>query len=135
MTITMRFGERLRALREERGWGLREASRKLSLSTTAYLGDVERGAFLPKDDRLDQISQVYGVSRRTLDDWIVGDHLMTKTGEKSPGVSFFLRSLDGLDERAQRQAIKVLLTRLAKRQDAGEPWPDEFEVRPRGGGS
>lgn len=124
----VRFGDNLRQLREQRDWSRREASRRLGKSDS-YLHDIEGGKFIPREDGLAQLAEVYGVSIRKLTDWVVADRLVRETGEQAPGVNFFMRSLDDLDERGQRQAISRLLGKLAARKHEGEPWPDEFQVR------
>ena len=126
----MRFSERMRQLREERGWGVNEASRRLDRGQT-YVRDLERGKFLPTDNALADLAKLYGVSRRKLNDWLVADRLIAQTGEQAPGVGWFMRSLDDLDEGAKRQAQRQLLAKLHDHQAEGDAWPDEFEVRER----
>lgn len=126
----MRFAERMRRLREERGWSVNEASRRLGRGQT-YVRDLERGKFLPTDDVLPELAKLYGVSRRKLNDWLVADRLVAQTGERAPGLRWFLRTLDELDEGAKRQAQRQLLAKLHDHQAEGDAWPDEFEVRER----
>lgn len=127
----MRFSERMRQLREERGWSINEASRRLGRGVT-YVRDLERGKFLPTDEVLPALAKLYGVSARKLNDWLVADRLTEQTGEKSPGVRWFMRALDDLDEPAKRQAQRQLLAKLQDRQAASDAWPDEFQIRERG---
>ncbi len=133
---TVRFGDNLKQLREERGLGLREASRLLGIASgsDSYLRDIESGKFIPNEEGLVRISKAYGIPIRKLTDWVVADRLVRETGERAPGVSWFMRSLDDLDERGQRQAISRLLDKLASRKQDGEPWPDEFQIRRSKGG-
>jgi transcriptional regulator with XRE-family HTH domain len=127
----VRFGERIRALREERGWSIREAARRLAVDLS-YVRKIEQGEFLPKEDRLAQFGKLYGVPKRRLADWLVADRLTAETGERSP-VNWFTRSLDDLTPAQQRQAISRLLSKLTQRQDEGEAWPDEFAIHTRKG--
>lgn len=124
---TLRFGERMRQLREERDLGVREVARQLKTSHT-YVLDMERGKFLPTEDYVKKLAVLFGVKLQRMADWMVADRLAETTGEKT-GVNWFLRTLDDLDERGQRQAIGRLLSKLADRKQEGEPWPDEFQVR------
>lgn len=126
----MRFSERIARLREERGWGVNEASRRLGHGLT-YVRDLERGKFLPTEDVLPDLARLYGVSRRKLNDWLVADRLLAQTGERAPGVGWFMRSLDDLDEGAKRRAQRQLLAKLLDHQADGDAWPDEYEVRER----
>lgn len=118
-------------LRRERGWSVNEASRRLGRGVT-YVRDLEAGKFLPKDEVLSDLAKLYGVSIRKLNDWLVADRLVTQTGEKAPGLSWFLRSLGDLSEADQRRIQRQLLTRLRERQERTDTWPDEFEIRERG---
>lgn len=132
--MIVRFGERIRTLRKERGWSTREAARRLGADET-YVRKLENSDFLPKEDRLEQLAALYGVSKRRLADWLVADRLTAETGERSPGVAWFTRSLDDLSPAAQRQALSRLLAKLAERQDESDVWPDEYEIRARRGRS
>jgi transcriptional regulator with XRE-family HTH domain len=130
MIHTLRFGDRMRLLREEKGWSVRETARRLDVDKR-YVHRLEAGDFLPEEERLRLLVKTFGVSIQRMTDWMVADRLTVKTGEKAPGVNWFMRSLADLDERGQRQAIKALLSKLAQRQQKGDPWPDEFDVRRR----
>lgn len=128
MNKTVLFRDRIRLLREERGWSIREAARRIGVDES-YLRYLEAGRYLPPPERQRLIADAYGVPFDKLTDWLVGDRLTAQTGEKTPGVNWFMRSLGDLDERGQRQAIKTLLRKLEKRQERGEAWPDEFRIQ------
>jgi transcriptional regulator with XRE-family HTH domain len=125
---SLRFGDRMRALREDRGWDSRRAAARHLDVPEPYLRFIEGNKHLPSEDRLAALAKGYGVSIKKLTDWLVEDRLTELTGE-STGVNWFMRSLDDLDEGRRRQALKVLLGRLAKRQERGDAWPDEYAVR------
>lgn len=128
MTI-VRFSQRIQQLRKERSLSLREVSRQMGFASPSYLADVEAGKFLPGEEYVPKFAALFGVSERKVKDWLVADRLTAVTGEKSPGISWFTRSLGDLDDSARRQAHARLLKYLAREQDSGDAWPDQFELR------
>jgi transcriptional regulator with XRE-family HTH domain len=57
-----RFGEKLRILRQRRGWTMRELAEKLGLATHGYIGDLESGRRQPSLELALEIADIFGVS-------------------------------------------------------------------------
>lgn len=57
-----RFGEKLRILRQRRGWTMRELAEKLGLATHGYIGDLESGRRQPSLELALEIADLFGVS-------------------------------------------------------------------------
>ena len=65
MDIRKKFGKRLRALREERGWSQEEFADRAGLHRT-YVSAVERGVRNPTLSVLERLSKALGVSMTEL---------------------------------------------------------------------
>ena len=68
------LGLKLRQLRLERRWGLKELGRETGMSVS-YLSEIEKGRKYPKPDKLIQLAQALGVSYDELVSPQVEDHL------------------------------------------------------------
>lgn len=58
----MDFGQKLRKLREEKGITQQELAEKLGYVTNSYISDVEKGAFIPSEEKLKKIAKTLRVS-------------------------------------------------------------------------
>ncbi len=65
MDIRKKFGKRLRALREERGWSQEEFADRAGLHRT-YVSAVERGVRNPTLSVLERLAKALGVSMTEL---------------------------------------------------------------------
>ena len=61
MDVRKKFGKRLRALREERGWSQEEFADRAGLHRT-YVSAVERGVRNPTLSVLERLSKALGIS-------------------------------------------------------------------------
>lgn len=68
------LGLKLRQLRLERQWGLKELAKETGMSVS-YLSEIEKGRKYPKPDKLIQLAQALGVSYDELVSPQVEDHL------------------------------------------------------------
>ena len=59
--LNEKIGQRLKDLREERGWSLRELGLIVGMNKT-YLGDIELGKRNPTISSLEKITAGYGMS-------------------------------------------------------------------------
>lgn len=65
MGIEKKLGEKLKALREERGLSLREAGRRANVNYS-YLGQIEKGQKSPSLNTYEQLCHFYGVELKDL---------------------------------------------------------------------
>lgn len=61
----MKLGERIRELRVERGWRLRDLGESCDLHS-AYVSQIELGSSLPSLEALNDIAKAFGISLRNL---------------------------------------------------------------------
>jgi len=55
----MKLHEKIRLIRQAKGWSQREVAKKLHISLNAY-GHIERGETHPNSIRLEQIARAFG---------------------------------------------------------------------------
>ncbi len=65
MDIRKKFGKRLRALREERGWSQEEFADRAGLHRT-YVSAVERGVRNPTLSVLERLAKAFGITMAEL---------------------------------------------------------------------
>ncbi len=61
-TRMRRFGEKLRTLRQQRGWTLRELAAILEMGAHSHLANLETGKNMPTADLILRIAELFGVS-------------------------------------------------------------------------
>jgi transcriptional regulator with XRE-family HTH domain len=57
-----RFGKKLRTLRQQRGWTLRELAAILEMGAHSHLANLETGKNMPTADFILRIAELFGVS-------------------------------------------------------------------------
>jgi transcriptional regulator with XRE-family HTH domain len=65
----VRTGDYLKELRTAKGYSLKDACDRLSLSTT-YLSEIERGLKAPSDYLIRELAEFYGINENTLFDML-----------------------------------------------------------------
>ncbi len=58
----MNFGQKLRRLREEKGISQQELAKILGYKSNSYIYDIERGDFIPSDEKLERLAKALKVS-------------------------------------------------------------------------
>ncbi len=57
----MNFGQKLRKLREEKGISQQELARRLGYKSNSYIFDIERGSFIPSDEKIKRLAKALTV--------------------------------------------------------------------------
>ena len=61
-----RFGEKMRALRKQRGMTIQKLARVLGYRTGSYITELEQGKKIPKMEFIAKVADVFGVPMETL---------------------------------------------------------------------
>jgi transcriptional regulator with XRE-family HTH domain len=104
------FGERLRELREARGLGIRELSRKSGLSLS-HLHYLERDARRPGDETLKKLARHLGVSTQDL----VAERDDTRLQTE---LTLLLKEAGPLSAAERRQLLQIAEEALAESDEA-----------------
>ncbi len=107
------MGERIRALRKERGWSQEELGEKADLHHT-YVGAVERGEKNASIDTLDKITAALGIEMVDLFTFVQGQvdveklraHVIAEVDESSPGMLKLIAALIETTRNAKAPASR-----------------------------
>jgi transcriptional regulator with XRE-family HTH domain len=69
------FGQKLRKLRENKGLSQQQLAEKLGYVTNSYISDVEKGTFIPSEEKLKKIAKALKVSFSKLKEFFIESKL------------------------------------------------------------
>ena len=82
------FGRQFRKLQEAKGISQWQLSRKLGYATNSYISTVEKGTFIPSQEKLKEIARAVGVPFSSIQEWSL-DAKLGDLGIKEPFISMF----------------------------------------------
>jgi transcriptional regulator with XRE-family HTH domain len=112
----MIFGQKLRKLREERGITQQELAEKLGYVTNSYVSDVEKGHFIPSEEKLKKIAKVLKHPFSNLKDLLLESRI-EEMGIKEPELRELFKDVPQLPEKEKKTIIKVYLSLKEKRKN------------------
>ena len=101
-------GTKLRKLREVKGLSQHELARRLGYATNSYISNVEKGIFVPPEDKLEKIAQALEVPF----EWIKEVLLEAKIeglGIKEPAFISLFKDYPHLSRQDRREIIRAYL--------------------------
>jgi transcriptional regulator with XRE-family HTH domain len=109
----MRFCEKFRKLREERGITQEQIAKALGYKNNSYIARIERGDFLPSRENLRKIAKVLKVSFKELDS-LLFEAKIRELGIKKPELLALFRDIPHLPAKEKRAIINAYLKIRAK---------------------
>jgi transcriptional regulator with XRE-family HTH domain len=109
----MRFCEKFRKLREERGITQEQIAKALGYKNNSYIARIERGDFLPSRENLRKIAKVLKVSFKELDS-LLFEAKIRELGIKKPELLALFRDIPHLPEKDKKAIINAYLKIKAK---------------------
>jgi transcriptional regulator with XRE-family HTH domain len=109
----MRFCEKFRKLREERGITQEQIAKALGYKNNSYIARIERGDFLPSRENLRKIAKVLKVSFKELDS-LLFEAKIRELGIKKPELLALFRDIPHLPEKEKKAIINAYLKIKAK---------------------
>lgn len=106
--MTIRFGQKLRKLREMRGMSQKQLATRLGYKGTGYFSDVESGAFIPAEDKLKRIAAALEVPFSLIQELLLESKLEDMGVEEPTLISLF-KDYPHLTERDKRAIIRTYL--------------------------
>ncbi len=94
----MTFGQKLRRLREEKGISQQELSRKLGYKSNGYIFDIEKGDFIPSEDKLKRLAKALGIPFSRMKD-ILFESKLEDMGIKDPRFIGMFKDYPRLEEK------------------------------------
>jgi transcriptional regulator with XRE-family HTH domain len=111
----MKFGQKLRKLREEKGMSQQELAKRLGYKTNSYVSDMERGRFIPSYGKLRDIAKALRTPFSKLKD-LVFESKLEEMGIKDPVFINLVRDYAYLTKQARRAIAKTYL-KMKKRKE------------------
>jgi transcriptional regulator with XRE-family HTH domain len=104
----MRFCEKFRKLREERGITQEQIAKALGYKNNSYIARIERGDFLPSRENLRKIAKVLKVPFKELDG-LLFEAKIRELGIKKPELLALFRDIPHLPEKEKKAIINAYL--------------------------
>ena len=104
----MIFGEKLRKIRREKGISQQKLAEKLGYKSNSYIAEVERGKFIPKEEKLKKIAKALGVSFSEIKDLLV-ESKIEELGIKEKTLQELFKDIPKLPKAEKKRIIEVYL--------------------------
>ena len=104
----MNFGQKLRKLRQEKGLTQQQLAEKLGYVTNSYVSDVEKGKFIPSEEKLREIAKALNVSLSKIKDLLL-EAKIEDLGIKKPELISLFKDIPKLPEKDKEAIIKAYL--------------------------
>jgi len=111
----MIFGQKLRKLREKKELTQQQIAERLGYVTNSYVSDVEKGAFIPSEEKLRKIAKALGVSFKEIEDLLMESRL-EQLGIKEPELISLFQDIPKLPEKDKKAIINAYLSIKERRQ-------------------
>lgn len=117
----MGFGDRLKALRLQKGITQKQVAAKLGYETNSYISDVENNKFIPPEDKLKVWAKALGVSWEEIRE-IMLDEEIKELGLKDAAFTMMFKDIPNLTLKEKQSIIDayqaVLKVRAEKAKKA-----------------
>jgi len=109
----MRFGDKIKKIRESRGVSQQQLAKKLGYQTNSYVSDMERGKFIPSVEKLGEIAEALVIPLSELKD-LVFESKLEEMGITDPVFIGLIREFPHLAEK-DKKAITLVYLEIKKR--------------------
>ncbi len=109
----MNFGQKLRRLREEKGISQQELSRRLGYKSNGYIFDIERGDFIPSEEKLKRLAKALKIPISKIKD-IMFESKLEDLGIKDPYFISLLKDYLRLKDKDKKAIVGLHLERKNK---------------------
>ena len=104
----MVFGKKLRKLRKEKGISQGRLAEKLGYRTNSYIADIEKGKFIPSEERLKKIAKALGISFPQIKELLI-ESKIEELGIKEKALQELFKDAPKLPKSEKRKIIEVYL--------------------------
>ena len=111
----MTYGQKLRKLRARKGLTQQQLAEKLGYVTNSYVSDVEKGTFIPSEEKLKKIAKALAVPFKEIED-LLTESKLEQLGIKEPELISLFKDIPNLSEQDKRAIINAYLKIKEKRQ-------------------
>ena len=114
---TMRFGDKIKQIRESRGLSQQQVAKRLGYRTNSYVSDMEKGKFTPSVDKLGKIAEALDIPLPELED-LVFESKLEEMGIKDTDFINLIQDFPHLTENDKKTIIQAYL-KIKKRLSGG----------------
>jgi transcriptional regulator with XRE-family HTH domain len=111
----MKFGERIKKLREERGLSQLELARRMGFKSNSYIFDVEKGDFIPSEGKLKKFAKALGVPFKTLEDALLESRI-EELGIREAELINLFKEIPKLPKEDKKAIIRAYLKIKGKKK-------------------
>jgi transcriptional regulator with XRE-family HTH domain len=111
----MKFGERIKKLREERGLSQLELARRMGFKSNSYIFDVENGDFIPSERKLKKFAKALGVPFKTLEDALL-ESKIEELGIRETELINLFKEIPKLPKEDKKAIIRAYLKIKGKKK-------------------
>ena len=109
------FGKKVKEIREEKGLSQAELARRLGHASNSYVRDVERGVFIPSEEKLGPLARALGEPVSRLQEARLEAKLQ-EVGVRDPDFVAMLKDYRHLSQK-DREAILSTYQRIKRSKD------------------
>ena len=104
----MALGQKLRKIRKEKGFSQQKLAEKLGYKSNSYIADVEKGEFIPSEEKLKKIAKALGIPFSQIKDILIESKL-EDLGIKEKALQELFKDTPKLPKSEKRKIIEVYL--------------------------
>jgi transcriptional regulator with XRE-family HTH domain len=104
----MRFGDKIKQIRESREVSQQQLAKKLGYRTNSYVSDIEKGKFIPSMEKLGKIAEALGTPLSALED-LIFEVKCEEIGIKDTDFINLIRDYQHLTEKDKKTIIRAYL--------------------------
>jgi len=97
------FGRKLRKIRKEKGISQQKLAEKLGYKTNSYIAEVERGKFIPSEEKLKKIAKALQIKD------ILVESKLEELGIKEKALQELFKDIPKLPKSEKKKIIEVYL--------------------------
>jgi len=102
------FGQKLRRIRKEKTFSQQELAERMGYESNSYIADVEKGRFIPSEQKLKKIARALGISFSRAKD-ILTESKLEDLGIKEKALQELFKDVPKLPQSAKTEIIEVYL--------------------------
>lgn len=115
----VQFGRKIRQLRLQKGISQDSIAHKLGFKSNSYVSDVESGKFIPSDEKMKVLANLFGLSMEQIADLKLEAEI-EELGISDPAFTMMFKDVPNMTHEEKQSIVRayqaVLTARQAKKQ-------------------
>lgn len=102
----MTFGQKIKQIRLEKGLSQEKVAKAMGYPNNTYVSDVERGLFVPQQDKLDRLAKALGITYEEIEDLLLESKLQD-LGLDDPGFTLMFKEVPNMTREEKQSLIRA----------------------------